>query len=180
MLYSYKECLEIYGNAYQIKKAVQNKKLYMKEKGIYSDTPYSSDLDTILMKFPNTIVTLNSAFYYYGFTDTIPDYYYLATKRNNRQITDTRVIQIFDNADAFCLGKTDIDYNGIKVPIYDKERLLIELIRNKRKFSFDQYKELISNYRDIIHEINISKVYDYACELPKQSLVIRSLQMEIL
>ncbi len=33
------------------------------------------------------------------------------------------------------------------INIYDKERMLIELIRNKNQMAFDYYKEIISNYR---------------------------------
>ena len=38
-----------------------------------------------------------------------------------------------------------MNYDGVDIVIYDKERLLVELIRNKRKFSFDFYKEIIEN-----------------------------------
>ena len=50
------------------------------------------------------------------------------------------------------MGKTKMNYDGVDIVIYDKERLLVELIRNKRKFSFDFYKEIIASYRKIVHE----------------------------
>ncbi len=40
------------------------------------------------------------------------------------------------------LGKTEIDYEGIKINIYDKERMLINLDRNKNKLGYDLYKEI--------------------------------------
>ena len=33
---------------------------------------------------------------------------------------------------AFDMGKTMMNYDGVDIAIYDKERLLVELIRNKR------------------------------------------------
>lgn len=180
MLLSYQECLEKYGTDYRIKKCVQDGALYIKEKGIYSDKKYVPELEIISKKYPNAIITLNSAFYYYGLTDTIPDYYYVATPKSNRKISDARVKQFYENSDAFDMGKTTMQYDGVDITIYNKERLLVELIRNKRKFSFDLYKELITNYRKIIHELDMATVAEYACELPKSNMVMETLRLEVL
>ena len=104
MLLSYQECLEKYGTDYKIKKCVQEGELYVKEKGIYSDKRYVPELEIISKKYPNAIITLNSAFYYYGLTDTIPDFYYVATPKNTRKISDERVKQFYENSEAFVQG----------------------------------------------------------------------------
>ena len=180
MLLSYQECLEKYGTDYKIKKSVQDGKLYVKEKGIYSDKRYVPELEIISKKYPNAIITLNSAFYYYGLTDTIPDLYYVATPKNTRKIIDKRVKQFYENSEAFDMGKTNMNYDGVDIVIYDKERLLVELIRNKRKFSFDYYKEIIVSYRKIVHELDMSLVAEYAYELPKSNMVMETLRLEVL
>lgn len=180
MLLSYQECLEKYGTDYKIKKSIQEGELYVKEKGIYSDKKYVSELEIIAKKYPNAIITLNSAFYYYGLTDTIPDFYYVATSKNKRKIIDERVKQFYENSKAFEMGKTTMKYDGVDIIIYNKERLLVELIRNKRKFSFDLYKELIKNYRKIIHELDMTIVAEYAYELPKSNMVMEILRLEVL
>jgi len=180
MLLSYQECLKKYGTDYKIKKCIRNGELYVKEKGIYSDKRYVPELEIISKKYPNAIITLNSAFYYYGLTDTIPDYYYVATTKNTRKINDTRVKQFYENSDAFEMGKTTMKYDGVDIVIYDKERLLVELIRNRRKLPFDLYKELIINYRKIIHELNMAVVADYAYELPKSNMVREAVRLEVL
>lgn len=131
-------------------------------------------------KYPNAILTLNSAFYYYGLTDTIPDHYYVATPKSNRKIEDVRVKQIYENSNAFEMGKTTIEYDGVDITIYNEERLLIELIRNKRKFSFDLYKEIISNYRKLIHKMDMTQIMEYAYELPKTNMVMETIRLEIL
>lgn len=180
MLLSYQECLEKYGTDYKIKKSVHDGKLYIKEKGIYSDKEYVSELEIISKKYPNAIITLNSAFYYYDLTDTIPDFYYVATPKNTRKISDNRVKQFYENSEAFDLGKTTMNYDGVDIVIYDKERILVELIRNKRKLSFDLYKEIITNYRKIVHELDMALVAEYACELPKSHMVMETLRLEVL
>lgn len=180
MLLSYQECIEKYGTDYKIKKRIQEGKLFVKEKGLYSDKRYVSELEIISKKYPKGIITLNSAFYYYGLTDTIPDFYYVATPKSSRKISDVRVKQIYDNSEAFEMGKTTMEYNGVDIVIYNKERLLVELIRNKRKIPFDLYKELITSYRKIVQELDITAVTEYAYELPKRNMVMEALRLEVL
>ncbi len=61
----------------------------------------------------------------------------------------------------FEIGKSQINYNNVQINIYNKERMLIELIRNKNTISFDYYKEIIGNYREIADEIDMSLLADY-------------------
>ena len=97
-----------------------------------------------------------------------------------RKIEDVRVKQIYENSNAFEMGKTTIEYDGVDITIYNEERLLIELIRNKRKFSFDLYKEIISNYRKLIHKMDMTQIMEYAYELPKTDMVMETIRLEIL
>ena len=90
------------------------------------------------------------------------------------------VKQIYENSNAFEMGKTTIEYDGVDITIYNEERLLIELIRNKRKFSFDLYKEIISNYRKLIHKMDMTQIMEYAYELPKTNMVMETIRLEIL
>ena len=78
------------------------------------------------------------------------------------------------------MGKTKMNYDGVDIVIYDKERLLVELIWDKRKFSFDFYKEIIASYRKIVHEIDMALVAEYAYELPKSNTVMETLRLEVL
>ena len=79
MLLTHTECLKRWQSDYQIKKRVQDGTLFRIEKGIYSDTPEVSTLAVITKKYPDSIFTLDSAFYYHGLTDVIPDAYCIAT-----------------------------------------------------------------------------------------------------
>jgi predicted transcriptional regulator of viral defense system len=86
MVYSYKELLENGVNRYQIEKKVANKELYKIERGLYSNEEFPNELEIIAKKYSKSILTLNSAFFYYELTDKIPDYYYLATEKKARNI----------------------------------------------------------------------------------------------
>lgn len=180
MLYSYQECLEKYGNDYQIKKELADRRLFKIEKGVYSDKEYVPELDVITKKYPDAVLTLNSSFYYHGMTDTIPNKYYLATEKGKRKISDRRVKQIYDNSGKLQLGVIQMEYDNSKITIYNKERTLIELIRNKSKIPFDLYKEIVSNYRNEIDNLDVALISDYAYELPKMKMVMDTIRKEIL
>lgn len=180
MLYTYNECIDKYGNDYRIKKELDAKRLFQKEKGIYSDKEHVPELSVIVKKYDDAVFTLFSAFYYHGLTDTIPRYYYVSTAKNKRKISDSRIKQIYDNSADYRLGMTKIQYEGTEIPIYGKERLLIELIRHRNRISFDLYKEIISSYRNITNKLDMALVTDYALTLPKTDLVMESLRMEVL
>ena len=94
------------------------------------------ELEIIMKKYPNAILTLNSAFYYYGLTDTIPDHYYVATPKSNRKIEDVRVKQINENSNAFEMGKTTIEYDdeGASLLINSNQQMLSEKLRSLLKF----------------------------------------------
>ena len=94
------------------------------------------ELGIIMKKYPNAILTLNSAFYYYGLTDTIPDHYYVATPKSNRKIEDVRVKQIYENSNAFEMGKTTIEYDdeGASLLINSNQQMLSEKLRSLLKF----------------------------------------------
>lgn len=179
MLYSYQQCIEKYGTDYKIKKEIENGRLFYKEKGIYSEKQYVPETDIITMKYPKAIFTFRSAFYYHGLTDVIPDHYYLATTRGTKKIKDDRVKQIFENSNAFDAGKVCLEMNGSKIIIYNRERMLVELVRNKSKLPFDYYKEIIGNYRKLIDELDIEAISEYAYALPKRKMVMDTLQKEV-
>lgn len=180
MVFSYENCIQKYGSDYRIKKAVSRKELYKIEKGVYSDEQYSSELSIITLKYPKAVFTMESAFYYYDLTDVIPEKYFLSTPKNSSKIRDARIKQIYDSCSSLDMGKTIIDINGAQINIYNKERMLAELLRNKNKLPFDYYKEIVLNYRKIINTIDISLVMDYIYALPKTEFVSDALQLEIL
>lgn len=180
MLYSYKQAIELSGSNHLLQKDIELGKLFKIENGIYSTEQYVSELDIISMKYPNAIFTLNSAFYYYELTDVIPDFYYIKTGTKAKKIKDTRIKQFYETSNQLELGSTVFNYNNSKIKIYNKERLLVELIRNKNNLSFDYYKEVLLNYRKIINQLDMQAIQDYAYALPKSKLILETLQLEVL
>ena len=180
MIYTYKKCLKEFGSKYNINKMVAEGSLFKHEKGIYSDERYVPDLAIISLKYPDTVITMNSAFYYHNLTDTIPDKFFLATSRGKSKISDKRVVQVFENSDNLMLGAEESEYNSVSILMYNRERMLVELLRNKNKLPFDYYKEIIENYRNTIHDMDIRLIQDYIDVMPKKNMILNALELEVL
>lgn len=180
MILTYQECMDKYGNDYQLKKEIANGSIFALEKGIYSNTNRSSEIDVVMRKYPKAVCTYKSAFYYHSLTDVIPDYYYLATKRSDTRIHDLRIKQSFIKDDIFENGIITIKYNNSDVRVYDKERMLIELMRFKSKMPMDYYKEIINNYRRICFELDFALIEDYAYLFNNGANLMKMIQLEVL
>lgn len=179
MIYTYAECKEKYKTDYELRKVLATGELKKVRRGIYSDEVHESDLAVISRTYPYAVFTMNSAFYYHGLTDTIPRAYYLMTDKDATKIKDENVIQYYDNNDSLELGQETKKYNGTDIRIFSRERMLVELIRNKSKIPFDYYKEIISSYRRLVYDLDIQAVQEYAVSLPKSKLVMNTLQLEV-
>ena len=91
----------------------------------------------------------------------------------------TGIQQKYENSNALHLGEITMEQDGCQIKIYNKERMLLELIRNKNSFPFDYYKEILNNYRQIIHTLNIQDIQDYADALPKSKMIMETLRLEV-
>ena len=179
MIYTYKECKEKWSSNYQIKKQIAAGSLFQIEKGIYSDTPDVSTLAVISTKYPKAIFTMDSAFYYHGLTDVIPDEYHIATDKHSIYISDKRIRQYYIPSDILNIGVTSMTRRDATFKIYDRERMLIELLRYKNKLPFDYYKEILGNYRNLIYELDIERIQEYAATFPKPKMISEALDAEV-
>ena len=178
-MYSQADCVKEYGSQYNISKLIDAGKLFKIDRGIYSEKKHVPALAVLMFKYPKAVVTMRTAFYIHGLTDVISKEYDLATDRNAAKIRDKRVKQYFYPTETFEEGVEEKEYRGYMIRIYNKERMLIELIRYKSKLPFDFYKEVILNYRRIMPTLDIQKIQDYALDSPKSAKILETLQMEV-
>lgn len=180
MIKSYSEYVSEYGSQYKFEKAVAAGELHKIEEGIYSDCENVPEIVTITTKYPKAIISGEYAFYFYGFTDVIPDKYSLATRSKASRINDSRVFQIYVRDDIFELGVQNAIVDGYKIRIYDKERMLIELLRNRNTMPYDLYKEILLKYRTIIDSLQIWRIQEYAEVFPKSKMIKKALDEEVM
>lgn len=68
MILTYTECINKYGNDYQLEKAVAEECIYRVESGLYSTKRYSNELEIIFKKYPIAILTGEYACYCHDLT----------------------------------------------------------------------------------------------------------------
>ena len=78
-----------------------------------------------------------------------------------------------------CLNKAKMKIEDTDVNIYDKERMLIELIRYKSKLPYELYKEVLNNYRKIKDKLNFIKLYKYAQSF-NNSYIMKTIETEVM
>lgn len=182
MIYKYSELIKkrIYSSDIEIKKAIHDEKLFKIKFGLYSDKKVNSNLEIISKKYEKYIFNSDSAFFYHGLTDNIPLKYHLSGKRGAQKIKNDEIVQTYMDDKYFEIGDSFIFYNNVKLRIYDKERMLIELVRNKNSISYDMYKEIINNYRNIIDSLNLLKLQDYLSKFNDGEKYLIMIQEEVL
>lgn len=178
MIYLYKDLTKKGYSDYQIKKMVHEKQLYMVEKGVYSVNQTYDPLEVIVKKHPNTIVTLETACYCYKLLSKQSLPYKVATKQKDRKILDSRVKQIFMTDILYPIGKSTITYQSYPIHIYDLERLLIEVVRNKTNMEYETYHEIIRSYQKLSRLLNVEKLNSYV-QYFKDSKIKTRIEKEI-
>lgn len=178
MIYLYKDLTKKGYSDYQIKKMVNEEQLYMVEKGVYSVNQTYDPLEVITKKHPNVIVTLETACYCYKLLSEQKLPYTVATKQKDRKILDNRVKQIFMTDVLYPIGKSTITYQSYPIHIYDLERLLIEVVRNKTNIDYDTYQEIIQSYQKLSRLLNLEKLNSYI-QYFKDPKIIARIEKEV-
>jgi len=148
---------------YSIRKKISDGSLKQIERGYYSLNSNNNYIDEVYIskKYPHSIICSLSAFYIYGLTDYIPDYFYLATKQHSFPIRRKDVVQSYQSESFFSIGVIEKKIEGGTIKTYDLERLLIELFRLKEKYPREIYYDVLSSFRKIKDQIDFYKVNKY-------------------
>lgn len=182
MIYSSSDLVNKLGSFSKVKAAVKKGEYFKISHGFYSDNlPATSELENLFARYPNAILTLQSAFAFYDLSDYIPTHYVVATRQGAHKIENNKVKQIYVTDELLNIGKTIVKTKYGVINIYDKERLLIELFRLKSKLSYPYFKEIVNSYRNLFKEekLNNSKLVKY-CSLFKTGLSIRKQIQEVI
>ena len=183
MIYRAGELKLSLGGFAQINDAVNKGKYHKISHGLYTDEPpFLSELENIFARYPNAILTLESAFDYYDMFDYIPDCYVVVTPLNAHKIKTNKTKQLFMANDILDIGKTTIKTKYGYINIYDKERLLIELFRLKSKISYEHYKQVVRSYRKLAQqgELNYNRISDYCKKFSNGERLLEQIQEIIL
>ena len=180
MLLRTKECLEKFGNHYQIAAQIKSGGLCKVAPGLYSDGARHHEVEILQARYPSAVVTMLSAYYYHDLTDNIPDKCHLAVERGSTKISDPNVVEYFVPKGTGRIGVESRVLQGVPMRIFDKERLLIETVRMRTKMPYDLYHEVIGNFRQIAEELYPAKMEDYLDAFPKREVIFDVIRKEVL
>ena len=180
MVMSFSECCEKYGGRYRTERLIREGGLRKVAAGFYSDKAEWSDLEVVLARYSSAVVTLQSAYYYYDLSDSVPDVFHLATDRDATKIHDGLVAQHFVPKGTIGIGVVSCKFLNDEVArIFDRERLLIETARNKTKLPYDLYKEVVESFRRTREKLYPAKLTDYLEAFPKRESILRTIESEV-
>jgi predicted transcriptional regulator of viral defense system len=111
---------------------VKNGKLKRIGRGLYQGSNYENpsrwnDLAEIVHSVSGGVVCLISALAVYDLTEEIPRQHWIGI-RHGTSARSTRQIKIIRFRDLE-LGKTKIDLEGVSIPIFDRERTIVDAFR---------------------------------------------------
>lgn len=180
MLMTISECRERFGGQYRVDAAIREGRIKRLSHGLYSDGTRHRDIEVLQKRYPSSVVTMLSAYYYYDLTDHVPDKCHLAVERGGSKITDPKVEEYFVPKGTVEIGVCEESLKGVPLRIYDKERLLIETVRLRTKIPYELYKEVITGFRRNSDDLYPAKMEDYLDAIPKRRLIFDIIKREVL
>lgn len=180
VLYAYVDMLKQYGSAYQIGKAVDSGAIHKVARGLYSDERHPDPNAVVCALWPQSVLTMDSAFYLHGLTDVVPELVHVATPRNSTRIRDERVRQYFMESGLMTVGTETITADGLTIRTFSRERMLVELLRSAGVIPLDYYKELITSYRRIADSLDMQEVEDCMALFKRADSLLEMFQREVL
>ena len=117
--------------------------------------------------FSDSVLTMETAMYYYGYLDEKPFCWNIAVDKNtskSRFKIDYPIVEpYYTEPEVLKLGCTTIDIEGQEFLIYDKERLVCDCLKYENKLDHEIYKKAIMGYLKE-PEKNIEALTHYAKE----------------
>ena len=117
---------------------------------------------------PQGIICGESALFHYGYSDFAPREWSIAVPRTYRnQISNIQEVPIkayYVQKNIIELGKTIGDFNGVTLPVYDRERTICDCFKYRTKLDSETFNKALNAYvsDDKKNLLNLSK---YAKEM---------------
>ena len=113
------------------------------------DNSYS-EIAIIAGLFPDTVLCMESALDYYGYTERTPSAWNLAAPDNSSRrrfhIAWPVVKPHFVSQSKFHVGITNVEIEGTKIKIYDRERTICDCLTHRNKMDAEVFNSAIRGY----------------------------------
>ena len=117
---------------------------------------------------PESIVCVESALFYYNYSDFIPRQWSIAVprtfSRTKLKIDSLAIKTYFVQLAQFEIGKTSGDFGGIQLAVYDRERTICDCFKYRTKLDNEMFNNALNAYA-ADEKKNLSNLSRYAKEM---------------
>ena len=129
---------------------------------------------------PQGIVCVESALFHYGYSDFAPRKWSIAVPRSvSRAKLDVDALPVqtyFVQQDLYELGKTTGDFDGVILPVYDRERTICDCFKYRSRLDNELFSKALNAYANDPKK-NLSNLSVYAKKLRVYKKVIELMEV---
>ena len=129
---------------------------------------------------PQGIVCVESALFHYGYSDFAPRKWSIAVPRSVSRAklnVDALPVQtFFVQRDLYELGKTTGDFDGVTLPVYDRERTICDCFKYRSRLDNELFSKALNAYANNTKK-NLSNLSVYAKKLRVYKKVIELMEV---
>ena len=115
-----------------------------------ADGDTSSEEQLLATLIPKAIICVESALFHYGYSDFAPRKWSIAVPRSmSRTKLDIDALALqtyYVQPEIYELGKTTADFNGVILPIYDRERTICDCFKYRSRLDNEIFNKALNAY----------------------------------
>lgn len=115
-----------------------------------ADKSAVSEAQLLAVLIPQGIVCVESALFHYGYSEFAPRKWSIAVPRSvSRAKLSVDVLALqpyYVQSDLYDLGKTTDDFDGVTLPVYDRERTICDCFKYRSKLDNEIFNKAINAY----------------------------------
>ena len=115
-----------------------------------ADGNTSSEEQLIATLIPKAIICVESALFHYGYSDFAPRKWSIAVLRSmSRTKLDIDALALqtyYVQSEIYELGKTTADFNGVMLPVYDRERTICDCFKYRSRLDNEIFNKALNAY----------------------------------
>ena len=140
----------------------------------------ASEEQMLATLIPQGVVCVESALFYYGYSDFAPRKWSIAVPRSvSRAKLDVDALPVqtyFVQQDLYALGKTTGDFDGVTLPVYDRERTICDCFKYRSRLDNELFSKALNAYANDPQK-NLNNLSAYAKKLRVYKKVIELMEV---
>lgn len=145
-----------------------------------ADGNTSSEEQLIATLIPKAIICVESALFHYGYSDFAPRKWSIAVPRSmSRTKLDIDALALqtyYVQSEIYELGKTTADFNGVILPVYDRERTICDCFKYRSRLDNEIFNKALNAYVNDSKK-DLRNLSEYAKKLRVHKKVIELMEV---